>query len=106
MIVEVREHPPQALGLADALLGQRPLVVVTRPAGRVAGVGVAEEVQGDHPAPIIRGADQASSTGRRSAANRSAIGRNWWIRWPSSVNTSRNAARRCSSVPSVFAGSG
>ena len=39
---------------------------------------------------IIRpdhGGDQASSTGRRSAANRSAIGRNWWIRWPSSVNT-------------------
>ena len=46
------EQPAQPFRLAPPLLGQRPLGVVAMPALGVAGVGVAEQVEGDHPAII------------------------------------------------------
>ena len=89
-LVDAGEQPAQPLRLAPPLLGQRPQVVVARPALGVAGVGVAEQVEGDHAAdhpssarPSVRcrrDAPRSAGTGGSAARGR--------------VRTARNAARR------------
>ena len=100
-----RQEPAQPAGLLLALARERTGLVGAGPRLRIAGVGVAQEIELRRAAvgrAVMHGLSRPDPFDRRS---RRASPTNGLIRVAIIVSVLSKAARRCASVPSTFAGS-